>query len=90
MRLDFRVRGDGSTDIAATVPDPDAARLKTYLEAYTSPHPATGSRNPATGIRRTASQQRGHAFTALLEHLDPAELPTHGGLATTVLVAPCR
>ena len=42
--------------------------------------------DPATGIRRTASQQRAHAFTALLEHLDPAALPTHGGLATTLVV----
>ena len=36
-RLDFKRRGDGSTDIAATVPDATAARLKTYLEAFTSP-----------------------------------------------------
>jgi hypothetical protein len=28
----------------------------------------------------------GHAFCALLEHLDPAALPHHGGDATTVMV----
>jgi hypothetical protein len=28
----------------------------------------------------------GHAFCALLEHLDPTRLPVHGGAATTVIV----
>ena len=28
----------------------------------------------------------GHAFCALLEHLDPTRLPVHGGTATTVVV----
>ena len=63
-RLDFKRRGDGSTDIAATVPDATAARLKTYLEAFTSPRqrdwerwstrpPAYGS--PPTGNAATRS-----------------------------------
>jgi hypothetical protein len=30
--------------------------------------------------------QLGHAFCALLEHLDPARMPIHGGDATTVVV----
>ncbi len=91
-RLDFRRRGDGSTDIAATLPDAVAARLKTYLEAFTSPRqhhtrdatdPAT---DPATGVRLPADRQRGLAFCALLERLDPHQLPDHGGQATTMVV----
>ena len=90
-RLDFRRRGDGSTDIAATVPDAIAARLKTYLEAFTSPRAtpagATATRDdPATGVRLPADRQRGLAFCALLERLDPTRLPDHGGLATTMIV----
>ena len=40
-RLDLRPRGDGSTDLHARVPDHVANRLRTYLDAYTSPrlHP---------------------------------------------------
>ncbi len=88
-RLAFRHRGDGSTDISATVPDCVAARLKTYLEAFTSPRRQAnrdGGVDPATGIRLPADRQRGLAFCALLERLDPNRLPDHGGLATTVLV----
>ncbi len=91
-RLDFRRRGDGCTDIAATVPDATAARLRTYLEAFTSPrrhdrHAATdAASDPATGVRLPADRQRGLAFCALLERLDPTRLPDHGGLATTVMV----
>ncbi len=91
-RLDFTRRGDGSTHIAATVPDAVAARLKTYLEAFTSPRhrqqetsvdPAT---DPATGVRIPADRHRGLAFCALLERLDPGRLPDHGGLATTMIL----
>ena len=87
-RLDFKRRGDGSTDIAATVPDSVAARLRTYLEAFTSPRqrdPGIGA-DPATGVRLPADRQRGLAFSTLLERLDPTKLPDHGGLATTVIV----
>ena len=87
-RLDFKRRGDGATDIAATVPDSVAARLKTYLEAFTSPrqHRPDDGTDPATGVQLPADRQRGHAFCALLERLDPQSLPDHGGLATTVVV----
>ncbi len=84
-RLDLRRRGDGSTDISATVPDAVAARLTTYLEAFTSPRQGDGV-DPATGGRVPADRQRGQAFCALLERLDPAMLPDHGGLATTLMV----
>jgi len=36
-RLNFRKRGDGSTDIHARVPDSVAARLAAYLDAFTNP-----------------------------------------------------
>ena len=88
-RLDFRRRGDGYTDIPITVPDASAARLRTYLEAFTSPrqrHCQGDGLDPATGVRLPADRQRGQAFTALLERLDPHALPDHGGLATTVIV----
>lgn len=42
--------------------------------------------DPATGRRIPADEVRGHAFCALLEHLDPKTLPDHGGLATQVIV----
>jgi hypothetical protein len=42
-RLNFRKRGDGSTDIHARVPDSVAARLKAYLEAFTSPRHNNGN-----------------------------------------------
>ena len=36
-RLSFTPRGDGSTDLHARLPDHVAHRLRTYLEAFTSP-----------------------------------------------------
>ncbi|KRF15548.1 hypothetical protein ASG90_12785 [Nocardioides sp. Soil797] len=40
-RLTMRKRGDGSTDVSARIPDSLALRLKTYLEAFTSPRHQT-------------------------------------------------
>ena len=36
-RLGFRPNGDGTTRISAVIPDTAALRLKTYLDAFTSP-----------------------------------------------------
>ncbi|SFB93052.1 protein of unknown function [Nocardioides terrae] len=79
-RLTFRPGGDGTTRITAVVPDATAARLKTYLDAFTSPRQGQ--------LRGEGPHPRilGTAFCALLERLDPATLPQHGGRATTVLV----
>jgi hypothetical protein len=112
-RLTFRKRGDGATDISARVPDSIAARLKAYLEAFTSPRRKDGNGNgtdgsgagdgtggpgaggpgaggpitdPATGQRIPTDRKNGHAFCALLEALDPAALPIHGGNATTLVI----
>jgi hypothetical protein len=100
--------GDGSTRISLKVPDAVADRLRTYLDAFTSPRhdlhdqqagrtdPATVATGPGLfGVpgslvpdadKASAHRRRGQAFAALLEHLDPARLPDHGGDATTVLV----
>ncbi|TYL55307.1 DUF222 domain-containing protein [Nocardioides sp. BGMRC 2183] len=91
--LRMRPLGEGVTRITALVPDPIAARLATYLDAYTSPRQHSlstetgqeGAGNP-DAERLPQHHARGLAFCALLEHLDPNKLPAHGGDATTVVV----
>ena len=39
-RLTLHVRGDGSVDLRARIPEATAARLQTYLEAFTAPRRA--------------------------------------------------
>ena len=72
--------GDGTTTVRLKLPDPSADRLLTYVESFAAPR--QGESDP--GLRH--DQRLGHAFCALLEHLDPAQLPQHGGDATTVMV----
>jgi hypothetical protein len=79
-KLTFRPCGDGTTRISAVVPDATATRLKTYLDAFTSPR--QGERRGEGPYPRIL----GTAFCALLERVDPTTLPQHGGRATTVLV----
>ncbi|WP_240617409.1 HNH endonuclease signature motif containing protein [Nocardioides speluncae] len=71
-------RGDGTTRLSGVLPDAAATRLATYLDAFTSPRQQANS--------APQHRARGQAFCALLEHLDPARLPAHGGDATTVMV----
>ena len=74
--------GDGTTRITINLPDAVAARLHTYLEAFTSPrHQGAGEAD-----RIPVDRKRGQAFCALLEALDPKRLPAHGGDATTLIV----
>ena len=81
-KLHIKALGGGISRVTATVPDAIAHRLRTYLDAYTSPRQ---SMNP--DLERLPYPRRlGHAFCALLESLDPARLPEHGGDATTVIV----
>lgn len=75
--------GDGTTRITIRVPDSLAARLKTYLEAFTSPRRSPGD---LSGARVPSHQAKGQAFCAFLESADPKRLPLHGGDATTVMV----
>jgi hypothetical protein len=79
-KLSFRPHGDGTTRISAVVPDATAARLKTYLDAFTSPR--QGARRGEGPYPRIL----GAALCALLERLDPEALPRHGGRATTLIV----
>ena len=89
-RLSMRRRGDGSTDLHARLPDAVAARLKTCLDAYTSPRTAAGNEggviDPATGARLPHARLLGQAFCSLLEAIPADAMPLHGGSATTVVV----
>ncbi|MBG6096470.1 HNH endonuclease signature motif containing protein [Nocardioides luteus] len=84
-RLSMRRLGDGTTRIAAVVPDAAADRLATNLEAFASPRREDGTRTE-TGDYLPYARRLGLAFCQLLETLDPARLPIHGGDATTVIV----
>src|SRR4051794_11936772 len=84
--LSLRRIGDGTTRLSGRLPDQVAERLRTYLEAYTSPrrHPGAVGRD---GIDRTVPRRRlGEAFSSFLENADPRRMPLHGGDATAVLV----
>jgi len=81
-RVTFKDRGDGSTDLFARLPTPLANRLRTYLEAYTSPRRAALREVDAL----PAPRRRGEALCALLENLPDTGLPQHGGTATQVMV----
>lgn len=85
-RLSLRPLGDGTTRLSGRLPDAAASRLKTYLEAFTSPRQAHPGQQQAPVERMPYPRRLGQAFCALLEHLDPAKLPAHGGDATTVIV----
>jgi hypothetical protein len=84
VRLALAAYGDGTRRITGRIPDAVAQRLRTYLDAFTSPRQSQG----ADGAERIVpiERRRGEAFCALLEHLDPNALPAHGGDATTVVV----
>ncbi|QYJ04373.1 HNH endonuclease [Nocardioides panacisoli] len=81
--------GDGTTRIAGLLSDHVADRLETYLHAFTSPRQREGAPGPF-GLppedQQPRRRQYAHAFAMLLEHLDPANLPHHGGDATAVMV----
>ncbi|GAA2155550.1 HNH endonuclease signature motif containing protein [Nocardioides koreensis] len=84
--LSMHARGDGATDIRIRVPEHVAARLKVYLESFTSPR-QPGRPDPADEQARLPYPRRlGEAFCALLERLPAKVLPQHGGTATSVMV----
>ena len=94
--LRIRPLGDGTSRLSGILPEAAAARLGTYLDAYTSPRhhnphapegaPEGGYDLPGELDSIPMHRRRGHALIALLEHLDPQKLPEHGGDATTVIV----
>jgi hypothetical protein len=83
--LRTRRLGDGTSRTTIVYPDADADRLHTYLDAFTSPRKHDDA---VSGEEDRIPHHRklGHAFCALLEHLNPDKLPDHGGDATTVMV----
>ena len=86
-RLSLRVRGDGSTDIHARVPDAVASRLKVYLESFAAPRRQDTPVGADGDVERLPYPRRlGEAFCALLERVPSSVLPQHGGTATTVMV----
>lgn len=97
QRLRIRALGDGTSRITAIVPDATAARLSTYLHAFTNPRLSNStvrtsaaetdeSETPRFGERLSHPRRLAGAFTQLLEVLDPSRLPIHGGDATHVMV----
>ncbi len=98
-RTSLRIQslGDGTALIRARVPESVAVRLRTSLEAFTNPRrnpdgadgaDSSGGMGGSSVDGRTVSYERrcGEAFCSLLETLDPARLPLHGGDATTLVV----
>jgi uncharacterized protein DUF222 len=80
--LSLRRLGDGTTRLSGRLPDSVADRLRTYLDAYTSPR----HRGLGDGDHEPPRRRLGQAFGAFLEAVDPDRMPLHGGDATTVLV----
>ncbi|HTW13515.1 MAG TPA: DUF222 domain-containing protein [Nocardioides sp.] len=99
MRLGLRALGDGTTRISGLIPDASAARLATYLHAFTNPRRddadstlvevrAERAAKPSEPSSSPVPYGRktAQAFCHLLETLDPTRLPIHGGDATTLVV----
>ena len=84
-RLTLRPLGDGTTRLSGLIPDATAHRLATYLQAFTNPRKDL-TQEPDKVARLPFPRRLGEAFCQLLESVDPARLPVHGGDATTVLV----
>lgn len=93
-RLTLRRQGDGTTRISGRISDGAASRLATYLYAFTNPRKAGATDSDQPGSEATTDpvarlpypRRLGDAFTQLLEVMDTARLPLHGGDATTVIV----
>lgn len=88
--LRLRPQHDGTTRISGVMPDAEAARLRIYLDSFSAPRnqrDADGNPLPVGEVAAIpADRRRGQSFLALLERLDPARLPQHGGDATTLVV----
>ncbi|WP_203338021.1 HNH endonuclease signature motif containing protein [Nocardioides limicola] len=82
-RLTLREVGDGTMRITGVVPESVGRRLSAYLEAFAQPRKQAAA---ADGRRVPRPKLLADALRDLLERLDPAGLPAHGGDATTVII----
>jgi len=84
-RLSFTPRGDGSTDLHARIPDHVANRLRTYLDAYTSPrHTPLGDVDALpTGRRRGEAVPGGGGGDT-----DPESRVSRSRVTITLVVVP--
>lgn len=82
-RLTLKPVGDGTTRLSGLIPDHVAVHLRTCLETFTQPRVAGLA---ADGRRLPTPRLVGLAFTDLINRLDPATLPDHGGDTTTLVV----
>ena len=55
-RLTLHARGDGSVDLRARIPEASAARLQTYLEAFTAPRRAASAGHSGPGAGKSAAR----------------------------------
>ncbi|NPC96852.1 HNH endonuclease signature motif containing protein [Nocardioides sp. zg-DK7169] len=84
--LSVQHQGDGTALIRARVPESVALRVTTMLEAFTNPRKEDGAAAADDGRRLPYERRLGEAFCSLMEALDPARLPLHGGDATTLVI----
>ena len=75
--------GDGTTRIVIKLPDAVATRLRTYLEALTSPTPERGAGGRS---ERRSTYAAGRVSARCSRTWERKWLPVHGGDATTVIV----
>jgi hypothetical protein len=85
-RLSLRRLGDGTTRLSGRLPDAAAARLRTYVEAFTSPRREHPEAQVPPADRMPYPRRLGLGLCAFLENADPSRLPEHGGDATTMIV----
>jgi hypothetical protein len=85
-RLTLRPLGDGTTRLSGRLPDATATRLKTYVEAFTSPRQEHPDAMVPPADRMPYPRRLGQGLCAFLDNVDPARLPEHGGDVTTVMV----
>jgi hypothetical protein len=84
MKVSFRCRGDGASDLhAIRMPDHLIGRLRAYLDAIANPHRPD---HDSDFMNLPLARRRAIAFQWLLENILDTDLPTHGGTATSIVV----